>query len=79
MQSVSSRIWTRVAVTNSYDDNHYTTGTYIIMLSDKHGGIKYHFWSLWYDSTWDWTLLSRDIGKQSIHKVNALVSNSNHS
>ena len=26
MQSVSSRIWTRVAVSNSYDDNHYTTG-----------------------------------------------------
>ena len=25
MQSVSSRIWTLVAV--SYDDNHYTTGT----------------------------------------------------
>ena len=24
MQSVSSRIWTRVAVSNSYDDNHYT-------------------------------------------------------
>ena len=30
MQSVSSRIWTRVAVSNSYDDNHYTTGTSII-------------------------------------------------
>ena len=29
MQSVSSRIWTRVAVSNSYDDNHYTTGTSI--------------------------------------------------
>ena len=29
MQSVSSRIWTRVA----YDDNHYTTGTRGIMLS----------------------------------------------
>ena len=28
MQSVSSRIWTRVAVSISYDDNHYTTGTY---------------------------------------------------
>ena len=28
MQSVSSRIWTRVAVTISYDDNDYTTGTY---------------------------------------------------
>ena len=27
MQSVSSRIWTRVAVSNSYDDNHNTTGT----------------------------------------------------
>ena len=26
MQSVSSRIWTRVAVFNSYDDNDYTTG-----------------------------------------------------
>ena len=28
MQSVSSRIWTRVAVFISYDDNNYTTGTY---------------------------------------------------
>ena len=26
MQSVSSRIWTRVAVFISYDDNHYTMG-----------------------------------------------------
>ena len=25
MQSVSSRIWTRVAVFISYDDNNYTT------------------------------------------------------
>ena len=29
MQSVSSRIWTRVAVSISYDDNDYTTGTFI--------------------------------------------------
>ena len=28
MQSVSSRIWTRVTVSISYDDNHYTTGTF---------------------------------------------------
>ena len=28
MQSVSSRIWTRVAVSISYDDNDYTTGAY---------------------------------------------------
>ena len=27
MQSVSSRIWSRVAVSISYDDNDYTTGT----------------------------------------------------
>ena len=27
MQSVSSRIWTRVAVSISYDDNRYITGT----------------------------------------------------
>ena len=27
MQSVSSMIWTRVAVSISYDDNHYTTIT----------------------------------------------------
>ena len=27
MQSVSSRIWTRVDLSISYDDSHYTTGT----------------------------------------------------
>ena len=27
MQLVSARIWTRVAVSISNDDNHYTTGT----------------------------------------------------
>ena len=26
------------------------------MLSVKQGGIKYHFLSPWYDTTWDWTL-----------------------
>ena len=31
MQSVSSRIWTRVAVSISCDDNHYTKGTSIYM------------------------------------------------
>ena len=28
--------------------------SFLIMLSVKQGGIKYHFLSLWYDSTWDW-------------------------
>ena len=32
MQSVSSRIWTRVAESIFYDDNHYTTGTLILLL-----------------------------------------------
>ena len=31
MQLVSSRIWTRVAVSISYDDNHYTTGTFCFL------------------------------------------------
>ena len=35
MQPVSSRIWTRVAVSISYDNNHYTTGTNHICISIK--------------------------------------------
>ena len=35
MQSVSSSIWTRVAVSISYDDNHYTTGTYTNVDNDN--------------------------------------------
>ena len=31
MQLAWSRIWTRVAVSISYDDNHYTTGTFKLM------------------------------------------------
>ena len=47
MQSVSSRIWTRVAVFISYDDNDYTTGTsYMVagkslLESLSHGGWAY--------------------------------------
>ena len=36
MQSVSSRIWTRIAVSISYDDNHYTTGTSFDVYQDTH-------------------------------------------
>ncbi len=32
---------------------YLTLDPYLIMLSVKQGGIKYHFLSLWYDSTWD--------------------------
>ena len=37
------------------------------MLSFKQGGIKNYFLSLWYDSTWFWTQVFRDIGKRSNH------------
>ena len=40
MQSVSSRIWTRVAVSNSYDDNDYTTGTSTGTLFSRVGSLK---------------------------------------
>ena len=36
MQSASSAIWTRVAMSISYDDNHYTTGTAQILFNTIH-------------------------------------------
>ena len=36
MQSVSSRIWTRVAVSISYDDDYYTMGVLFYQRSDFH-------------------------------------------
>ena len=36
------------------------------------GGIKYHFLSLWYDSTWDWNPVSRAIGEHSTHLAKSL-------
>ena len=46
---------------------HFTLDMYFIMLSVKWGCIKYHFLSLWYDSTWDWTPVSRPIDEHSTH------------
>ena len=37
------------------------------MLNVKQGEIKYHFMSIWYDMTWDWTLISRAIAEYSTH------------
>ena len=34
------------------------------------GGIKYHFLSLWYDSTWDWTPVSGAYVEHSNHYAN---------
>ena len=39
---------------------------YLIMLSVKQGSIKYHFLSLWYDSTWDWTPVPRALANTLI-------------
>ena len=39
MQSVSSRIRTRVAVSISYDDNHYTTPYYVMVIEPVSDGI----------------------------------------
>ena len=40
------------------------------MLSFKQGSIKYHFLSLWHDSTCDWTRVSWAIGKHCNHDAN---------
>ena len=42
-----------------------TLDLYIKLLSVKHGGIKYPFLFLWYDSTWDWTPVFQIIGEHS--------------
>ena len=42
-----------------------------MMLSVKQGGIKYHFFSFWYDSVLDWTQVSQVIGE---HLLNSLYS-----
>ena len=51
MQSVSSRIWIRVAVSISYDDNHYTTGT-----SKHHGHLEVQLITVGQPTYW-WTLV----------------------
>ena len=40
------------------------------MQSVKQGGIMYHFLSLWYESTRDWTQVYRDIGEYSNYYAN---------
>ena len=40
------------------------------MQSIKQGCMKYHFKSLWYDATWDWTRVSRTIGEHSTYLAN---------
>ena len=49
------------------------------MLSVKQEGIKYHFLSLWYDLTWEWTQVSWAFGEHSNHYANVLfILNTSH-
>ena len=52
---------------------HFTLDPNLIMLRVKQNGIKYHILSLWYDSIWDWTPVSRAIGKHSTNLDNVQV------
>ena len=42
---------------------------YVPYITVKQEGIKYHFKSLWYNVTWDWTPVSRVIREHSTHWV----------
>ena len=49
MQSVSSRNWTRVAVSISCDDNHYTTGTSTIYMKFiRRSMLTLYYWKFIY-------------------------------
>ena len=61
MQLVSSRIWTRVAVSISYDDNHYTTGTSIVC---EMGG-KWPHRCCFVRSCKDWGMIELDGERES--------------
>ena len=46
---------------------NFTLDKYFINLCVKQRSIKYHFLSLWYDMTWDLTLVSRATGEHYIY------------
>ena len=53
---------------------HFTLDPYFIVLTVKLGGIKYHFLSLRYDSTGDWTQVTRATGERTSHFANDPVN-----
>ena len=68
-----------IATTSRYRGGRYfflwivplTFDLHLIILSVKLGSIKYHLLSLWYDLTWDWTLML--INHQSLN-ISKLIS-----
>ena len=67
-----------IATTSRCRGGHYSflwiaplpLGPCRIILNVNQRGIKNYFLSLRYDSTWDWTKLSRNIGEHSTHFIN---------
>ena len=48
---------------------YFPLDTYLGVLSAKQSSIKYHFLSLWYDSTWNWIPVSWTICEHSTHSA----------
>ena len=44
------------------------------MMSVKQSSIKYHFLSLWYESTWYWNLVSQVIREHFTHLANEEIN-----
>ena len=58
---------------------HFTLDPYLILLSFKKGGVNYHFLSLWYDLTRDWTQVSRTISESSTDYANEQLNKNTES
>ena len=48
----------------------FTLDMYLMMLNVEQGSINYHFFILWYNSTWNWTLVCWAMGEHSTRKAN---------
>ena len=69
--SIATTPWCREGLHSFLWIASFTLEPYLIMLSVKQEGIKYHFLSLWHDSTRDLTLVCRAIGE---HRAIGLMS-----
>ena len=59
MQSVSSRIWTRVAVSISYDDKHYTTVNILVSVNSPSQLFQPYSVIYFYYYYWNWFEITR--------------------
>ena len=51
----------------------FTLDQYLIRMSVNQGGIKYHYWSLWYELSWDLIPVSCTISEHCNHYANGLI------